>query len=85
MLPRRRAARYALARVLVALGDAEGALELIETSESGWRSVGETFEAVRTNLGRMHVLDDLGRHEEAASLGRAVVDELTDDDDGDDR
>ncbi|MFW2333089.1 CHAT domain-containing protein [Ilumatobacter sp.] len=68
--------RYALARVLVARGRAEDALGLIEAAELGWRSVGATFEALRTNLGRMHVLDDLGRHDEAATVGRSVADEL---------
>ena len=74
--------RYALARVLVALGDAESALELIEAAERGWRSTGALHEALRTNLGRMHVLDDLGRHDEAAAVGRAVSDELSASSDG---
>lgn len=74
--------RYTLARVLVALGDAVSALELIEAAERGWRSTGELHEALRTNLGRMHVLDDLGRHDEAAAVGRAVSDELSASSDG---
>ncbi len=68
--------RYALARVLVSLGEAEAALDLIDAAESCWRSIEETNEALRTNLGRMHVLDDLGRHDEAAAVGRKVADEL---------
>ena len=68
--------RYALARVLVALGRAEEALELIDAAAQGWRSIDASFEALRTNLGRMHVLDDLGRHDAAASVGRAASERL---------
>lgn len=69
-------ARYALARIHVSLGDADGALDLIGLAELGWRSIGEVDEAIRTNLGRMHVLDDLGRHAEAVSVGRQMLVEL---------
>lgn len=66
-------ARYALARVLVLVGEADQALDLIDEAARGWSSIGAESEALRTNLGRMHVLDDLGRHEEAVSVGRSVA------------
>lgn len=69
-------ARYALARVLVTLGSAEAALEMIEDAGRDWRSIGMVDDAIRTNLGRMHVLDELGRHAEAVSAGRAMLAEL---------
>ncbi len=68
--------KYALARVLVSLGEAESALELIDAAERDWHSIGDSHEALRTNLGRMHVFDDLGRHGEAAAVGRKVADDL---------
>ncbi len=71
-------ARYALARTLVSLGAAEAALVLIEQAEHQWRAVGKIDEAIRTNLGRMHVLDDLGRHSDAATVGIAMLQDLQD-------
>jgi tetratricopeptide (TPR) repeat protein len=69
-------ARYAMARVLVSVGSAESALQLIDDAEQRWRSIGEIEEAIRTNLGRMHVLDDLGRHADAAEVGRSMIVDL---------
>ena len=69
-------ARYVLARVLVSLGEAAAALELIDTAARSLSFVGAPLEALRTNLGRMHVLDDLGRHDEAVVIGRAAAAEL---------
>ena len=69
-------ARYTMARVLVSVGSAESALQLIDDAEQTWRSIGEIEEAIRTNLGRMNVLDDLGRHADAAEVGRSMLADL---------
>jgi CHAT domain-containing protein/tetratricopeptide (TPR) repeat protein len=69
-------ARYALARVMVLLGRAEGALVEIESAARLWRSSGAIDDAIRTNLGRMNVLDDLGRHTDAIDVGNTMIDEL---------
>ena len=61
--------RYLRARVLTERGELDAALRLIEQARAGWWSAGSLLPALRTDLGRMQVLDDLGRHREAAALG----------------
>lgn len=69
-------ARYLHARVLTDRGEFDGALELIERARSDWFRAGDPVAALRTDLGRMHVLDDLGRHRDAARVGEALIAEL---------
>ncbi len=64
--------------MLITLGAAESALDLIEEAERDWRSVGEIDAAIRSNLGRMHVLDELGRHTDAVVVGRSMLSQLLD-------
>jgi tetratricopeptide (TPR) repeat protein len=64
---------YARARLVLEEGRPDRALSYIDEAESRYSALGLTLPAMRTRLGRMHVLDDLGRHREAADLGRALV------------
>lgn len=71
------ASLYLRARSALNRGLADDALALIERANLGWRELGRPLDAVRTELGRMHVLDDLGRHAEAAAAAHALLDNLT--------
>ena len=61
--------RYLRARVLTERGELDAALGLIEQARAGWWAAGRQLSALRTDLGRMQVLDDLGRHRDAAAVG----------------
>lgn len=65
--------RYLRARVLADRAEFEPALQLIEQARAGWWESGARLSALRTDLGRMQVLDDLGRHHAAADVGEAMV------------
>ena len=65
--------RYLRARVLTERGELDAALGLIEQARAGWWSAGSLLRALRTDLGRMQVLDDLGRHREAAAVGMELL------------
>jgi tetratricopeptide (TPR) repeat protein len=69
----RPAADYLLARLTLETGEPLAALELIDAAESGFAALGMLDDARRTLLGRMHALDDLGRHEEAVTVGRSLL------------
>ena len=64
------AADHLKARLLVQAGEPESALRYIERARDGYLRIGSHLAALRTDLGRMHVLDDLGRHVEATAVGR---------------
>ncbi len=68
---------YRHARVLVQLGDLEGAIERIDAAAAGFRSAGRSFDALRTGLGRIHALGDCGRHREGIETGQAALAEIT--------
>ena len=57
-------------------GEFSTALELIQSAVAGYEAMGERMEALRTNIGRMHVLNELGRHAEALDSGQVVLDAL---------
>lgn len=78
LVPVRARARYLRARVHAERGELDTALALIEDAHSLYWQAGERISALRTDLGRMHVLDDLGRHAEAVELGEALVAALSD-------
>ncbi len=65
--------RYLRARVLADRAEFEPALTLIEQARAGWWEAGSKLSALRTDLGRMQVLDDLGRHHDAAKVGETMV------------
>ncbi len=77
-------ASYLGARARTHLGELEGALARIQRAEFCFAESGDRLGALRTRLGRMHVLDDLGRHDEAIAIGRATDGELAELDDDDD-
>ena len=56
---------YLLARVRAESGDLASALSLITSARTRYEQAGDPLAALRTDLGRMQVLDDLGDHEGA--------------------
>jgi tetratricopeptide (TPR) repeat protein len=70
------AVAYARAKALVASGEPEHALDMIEAARRGYERAAMVPAALRTDLGRMHVLDDLGRHDEAAAVGAGLLEAL---------
>ena len=71
------AADHLSARLLVQSGDPESALRYIGRARDGYQRLGADLAALRTDLGRMHVLDDLGRHAEATAVGHVMLTALT--------
>lgn len=71
------AATYLRARITLDRGDPATALRLIDAARERYLAAGLELAALRTDLGRMHALDDLGRHEDAAEIGRRLLDELS--------
>ena len=69
-------AQYWSARVAAERGELETALSLIDSARGWWSAAGEELSALRTELGRMHILDDLGRHSEAVAVGNALLQTL---------
>jgi CHAT domain-containing protein/tetratricopeptide (TPR) repeat protein len=69
-------ANYWSARVAAERGELEAALTLIDSARASWSAAGEELSALRTELGRMHILDDLGRHAEAVAVGDALLQTL---------
>jgi CHAT domain-containing protein/tetratricopeptide (TPR) repeat protein len=69
-------ARYIQAQAYAINAEYEAALALIDAAESGYTALGETYEALRTSIGRMNVLKELGRYHEALDRGQAVIDTL---------
>jgi tetratricopeptide (TPR) repeat protein len=67
-------ASYAAARANVHLGRLPDALSAIEVARRHLEQAGFVLEAVRTDLGRMHILDDMGRSSEAIEVGEALID-----------
>jgi tetratricopeptide (TPR) repeat protein len=67
------ASGYLRARLTLEAGHPGQALELIAIARAEFERLGMSAEAARTDLGRMHALDDLGRHAEAVEVGRALL------------
>lgn len=64
---------YLRGRICAERGEFERALELIARARSGWSAAAQRLAALRCDLGRMHVLDELGRHGDAAAVGLALL------------
>ncbi len=73
LLPR---ALYLRAQTHAINGEFATALELIEAARARYQAIGDTMEALRTNVGLMHVLNELGRHQQALDAGEAVLHSL---------
>ncbi len=80
ILPR---ATYLRAQTYAINGEFNAALELIQSARAAYEAIGEKMEALRTNIGLMHVLNELGRHAEALDAGQAVLDALEKQDESD--
>ena len=82
LLGLRARARYQRAQVAAERGELDAALTLIAQARSCWVACDDPVAAMRTDLGRMHVLDDLGRHQEAIEVGERLIAEVDRLDDG---
>ncbi len=71
-------ANYVRARTHAINGEFDVALRLIRSAHDGYVSLGQNLEALRTNVGLMAVLLEVGRYEEALDAGQAVLDTLGD-------
>lgn len=76
---------YLLAELRARSGRADVAIDLIDRAERAFRLAGATLEAERCAIGRITVLDDLGRHDEAEAIATGVIDRLLEEGDGSDR
>lgn len=70
------AADYLRARLAVIEGRPAVALDLIEAARRGWLAAGRPLDALRTDLGRVNVCNDLGRHDEAAATAGRLLEEV---------
>ncbi len=69
-------AQYQWARAAVATGAVADALSLIEQAHDAYVEAGMAVAALRTRLGHMHALDELGRHAESAGVAEAALHRL---------
>lgn len=67
---------YLLAELRARSGRADVAIDLIDRAERAFRLAGAGLEAERCAIGRITVLDDLGRHDEAEAIATGVIDRL---------
>ncbi len=71
-------AYYLQARLRTMRGELQGALTFIDQAEQAHIKRNETFAALRTNLGRSHILNELGQHAAALAATQTVIDALAD-------
>ncbi len=64
---------YLRARLAAERGELAEALGLINEARRAWTDAGNLLGALRTDLGRMQILDDLGRHSETANVGQSLL------------
>ena len=69
-------ANYIRVRTFNEKGELDRALEMVRAAHDGYVALGMNLEALRTNLGLMATLIDLGRYREALDAGRVVVNAL---------
>ena len=69
-------ANYVLQQVYEIDGDFETKLRLVKASHDGYVALGMNLEALRTNVGKMVALLELGRYGEALDAGQVVLDAL---------
>lgn len=68
---------YLLAELRARSGRSHDAIDLIDRAERVHRADGRLVDAERCAVGRITVLDDLGRHDEAIQTATEVIDRLT--------
>ncbi len=71
-------ANYVRARTHFINGEFDVALRLMRSAHDGYLSLGQNLEALRTNVGVMAVLLEVGRYDEALDAGQVVLDALGD-------
>lgn len=69
-------AAYLLARLAVMAAEPRRALDRIEQARGLFGRAGLPVSQARTDLGRINVLNDLGRHREAVEVGVGLTDQL---------
>lgn len=75
ILPR---ANYIRAKTHAASGEFDLASQLIEAARAGYEALGDDLAALRTNVGLMHVLSELGHYEQVLATGDKVLDSVAD-------
>jgi len=70
-------ARYLAARNFVSNGQLNIALNLIEAARAAYSREGNDQEVLRTHIGRINVLTELGRYPEALEVANEVVDAVS--------
>lgn len=73
-------ANYLQAQTYAVNGQFQEALTFIESAHNGYLALRQQLPALRTNLGRMNVLGELGRHQEALSVGEQTIEALQNND-----
>ncbi len=68
-------ATYLLAQAKAGTGDMAEALGMIETARAGFDALGSAADALRTNLGKAQVLNEMGRHQEALQACTEILTE----------
>ena len=68
-------ATYLMAQAKAAAGEMGVALDLIDEARDRFDRLGRRIEALRTNLGRAQVLNEIGRHAEALSSCQEILDD----------
>lgn len=66
-------ATYLQAQSYALHGQFDRALAFIQAARQGFIELGATLEAIRTNLGRIHILNEVGRHREALDAAEATL------------
>lgn len=66
-------ALYVRAQTYALNGEFAPALEQIQAARTAYETIGDQLSALRTNLGKMHVLNELGRHQEALEAGEETL------------
>ncbi len=66
-------ALYVTAQTHAINGELTSALALIQEARSAYESLDDRMSALRTNLGKMHVLNEMGRHLEALEAGQETL------------
>lgn len=69
----RPAALYVRAQAEALGGSFEASLALIDSARAAYADLGDAVAAVELQLGRINVLNELGRHDEAIAAGEAVL------------
>jgi hypothetical protein len=69
-------ASYIRIQTYYANGEFNAALRMAEDAYQGYVALGKNLEALRTHVGRMSVLLELGLYREALDVGQTVLDAL---------